>query len=122
MDQEGTESNALAKTLAWVVGVIVHYECQPQQLELKRIAHSYLEAQAFIVDIPKDNGNARPRIVACIERHNAYLANHDVANIGWMLTAMQERLNEQNVPGWEKMLAAVDNLVNLVLSWSNEVQ
>ena len=52
--------------------------------------------------IAKEEGSARPRIVACFERFEAYKAAGDVNAAGWMLVAIEERIAERDLPGWRK--------------------
>ena len=54
----------------------------------------------MVAGIPKDNGDARPRIVACFRRSDILKAADDVACAGWLLTAMLERVNERDLPEW----------------------
>jgi len=80
----------------------------------QRIAAAYREAQQFVAMLPADNGDARPRIVACFERSDAYRATDDIACVGWILTAIQERVNERNLPDWRKLRRVVNNTVKLL--------
>ncbi|WP_348628076.1 hypothetical protein [Sinorhizobium sp. BJ1] len=88
------ESEELSKTLAWTCGMIVQSRPEDRQ----RIALAYGEAQDLVAGIPKDDGDARPRILACFARSDAYRAEDDVACVGWILTAIQERVNERDLP------------------------
>jgi len=67
----------------------------------QRIALAHKDAQELVAGIPLDN--ARPRIEACFKRSAAYRAEDDIACVGWILTALQERVNEKNLPGWPKL-------------------
>lgn len=101
------ETEAMGKELIWVLGLITH--SGPE--DLQRIALAYSQAQELVASIPKDNGDARPRIVACFERADAYQAADDVAFAGWLLTAMQERVNERDLPDWRKLRKIISNTV-----------
>lgn len=68
----------------------------------------------MVAAIPKDKGDARPRIVACFERSNAYKKAGDLAYAGWLLTAMQERVNEQDLPDWRKLHEIISNTVKML--------
>ncbi len=99
--QEETEH--LSETLVWACGMILQAEPDDRQ----RIAHAYHEAQELVAGIPLDDGDARPRIETCFKRSDAYRAADDVACVGWILTAIQERVNERNLPGWPKLRKVV---------------
>ena len=80
----------------------------------QRIASAYQEAQQLVATIPTDNGDARPRIVACFERSDAYRAADNIACVGWILMAIQERVNERNLLDWRKLRKVVNNTVKLL--------
>ena len=72
---------------------------------VKRIANADQDARSLVATIGLDDeGSARPRIVACFERFNAYKTADDVAAAGWILTAIQERVAERDLPGSEQGL------------------
>lgn len=104
------ETEAMSKTLAWTLGMIA--QSGPEERE--RIALAYQEAQELVAGIPKDKGDARPRIVACFGRSDAYRAAEDIACVGWILTAIQERVNERNLPDWRKLRKVINNAVKLL--------
>jgi hypothetical protein len=106
------ETESMSKTLIWTIGMIA----QSQQKDSERIALAYQEAQELVAGIPKDHGDARPRIVACFNRSDAYRATDDVACVGWILTAIQERVNERNLPGWPKLRKVVKEARKLLPS------
>ncbi|WP_244436170.1 hypothetical protein [Sinorhizobium fredii] len=58
----------MSRTLAWACGMIL----QSGPDDRRRIALAYQEAQELIASIPKDNGDAYPRIVACFKRSDTY--------------------------------------------------
>lgn len=60
------------------------------------------------------NADAYPRIVACMDRFEALKTAENVSCAGWMLMAVQLRLNERNLAGWEPLLAAVDRAIELL--------
>lgn len=104
------EAKALTKTLVWTVGMIT--QSTPESRE--RMALAYREAQELVSNIPKENGSARPRIKACFARSDAYRAADDVACVGWILTAIQERVNEGDLPDWRSMRKVVKQSVKML--------
>jgi len=92
------ETEHLTKTLAFTLGVILDSDAQKRQ----RIALAYQEAELLVATIPLDNGDARPRIEACVKRFDRYKAAGDVACAGWMLKAVQERVEERKSTRMEK--------------------
>ncbi|MFK0167038.1 hypothetical protein [Rhizobium sp. NPDC090279] len=83
--------------------------------ERQRIALAYREAQELIAGIPKDKDDPYPRIVACFQRSDACQAAEDIAGAGWMLAAIQERVNERNLPDWRKLRNIITQTVKLLL-------
>lgn len=104
------ETEHLTKTLAWTVAMIG----QSGPDDRKRIASAYREARELVAGIPKDNGDARPRITACFARSDAYRAANDIACVGWILTAIQERVNERDLPDWRKLRKVVNVSVKML--------
>lgn len=104
------EATDLMKTLIHTVGIIAG----STKVERKRIAAAYDEAQTFTAGIALAEGSARPRIVACFKRVNAYQAAEDVAAAGWMLTALQERIAEQDLAGWQALKIVADKAAALL--------
>jgi hypothetical protein len=104
------ETQELSRTLIWTVEMIAR--SGPEERE--RIASAYKEAQELVAGIPKDKGDARPRIVTCFSRADEYRAAQDIACVGWLLTAMQERINEQNIPDWRKLRKAIRSSVKML--------
>lgn len=104
------ETEDLSKTLAWACGAVLQASPEDRQ----RIALSYQEAQDLVAGIPKDNGDARPRIVACIDRSETYRAAENIACVGWILTALQERVNEQNLPDWRQLRKVINKTTKLL--------
>lgn len=92
------ETEHLSHTLMFTLSVIIESDVEKRQ----RIALAYQEAELLVATIPLDNGDARPRIEACFKRVDRYKAAGDVACAGWMLKAVEERINERNLPGWRK--------------------
>lgn len=104
------EVEAMFKTFEWTVGMIT----QSGPEERRHIADAYQEAQKVIADIPKDAGDARPRIMACFERSDSYRAVNDSACVGWVLSAIQERVNEQDLPNWQEFRKLVKMAVKML--------
>jgi len=106
------ETKALLGTLSFTIDLI----SRGTDADRHRVTLAYQEAQILIASIAHDNGDARPRILACIERYDAYKAANDIACAGWMLAAIHERANERNLDGWEIVQAAVNKAVELLPS------
>ncbi|MBS7708149.1 hypothetical protein [Chelatococcus asaccharovorans] len=106
-----SETRDISETLVWTCGMILQSSPEDRQ----RIALAYREAQELVASMPLDNGDARPRIVACFKRSDTYRAADDIACVGWTLTAIQERVNEQNLPGWRKLRKVLNEAVELLL-------
>lgn len=104
------ETNDLSKTLAWACSMVLHASPEDRQ----RIALAYHEAQDLVAGIPKDDGDARPRIVACLERSETYRAAENIACVGWVLTALQERINEQTLPDWRQLRKVINKTTKLL--------
>lgn len=104
------EAGAMFKTLEWTFGMIKQID--PDRLQ--HIANAYSEAQELIATIPKENGNPRPRIIACFARSDAYRAVDDSAGVGWVLSALQKRVNERNLPDWRKFRKVVKMAVKML--------
>jgi len=102
------ETTDLLDTLLFTVELIATSGPQDKQ----RIANAYRDARALAATIGRDGeGSARPRIVACFERFDAYKAAGDVAAAGWMLTALQERVGERNLYGWRALRRIINRTV-----------
>ncbi|WP_273729117.1 hypothetical protein [Brucella gallinifaecis] len=104
------ETRDLTKTLVWACGMVLQSGPEDRQ----RIALAYGQAQELVAGIELDNGDARPRIVACFRRSDTYRAADDVACVGWILTAIQERVNEKNLLGWRKLRKLVNGAIELL--------
>jgi hypothetical protein len=104
------ETEHLMGTLLFTLHVIIENTGGDRQ----RIADAYSQAQALAASIPWENGSARPRIVACLERSKAHQEANNLEAAGWMLTAIQERLAEQNLPDWEKLKIVADKAAQLL--------
>ncbi|RWO61963.1 MAG: hypothetical protein EOS17_32770 [Mesorhizobium sp.] len=77
----------------------------------QRIALAYQDAQTLVFSIPRDSGDARPRIAACFKRSDTYRAVDDIACVGWMLTAVEERVDERNLPTWRQLRKVINNIL-----------
>ncbi|TCU15619.1 hypothetical protein EV130_1203 [Rhizobium azibense] len=106
-----SEVEALSKTLAWTCGVIAQSDPEERQ----RIAAAYRQAQTLIAGIPLEGGDARRRIVACIERSDTYRAVEDIACVGWIMTAIQERVNERDLPHWRQLRKIIKLALKLLV-------
>ncbi|TJW00025.1 MAG: hypothetical protein E5W97_30025 [Mesorhizobium sp.] len=104
------EAEQLSKTLAWTCGMIL----QSGPDDLRRIASAFGQAQDLVASIPKESGDARPRIVACFERSDRFRAENDVACVGWILTAIQQRVNERDLADWRKLRKVLDKAISLL--------
>lgn len=104
------EATDIMKSLTHTLGVIT--VCTAA--ERKRIAEAYEAAQTLVLGIAPENGSIRPRIVACVERINVYKATEDVAAAGWILTALQERIAEKDLAGWQALKIVADKAAALL--------
>lgn len=104
------EAADLLETLVHTLKVIAVSDA----LDRQRIANARHEAERLVATIAKEKGSARPRIVACFERFNAYKAAGDVNAAGWMLAAIEERIAERDLPDWRK-LRVVANMATRAL-------
>ena len=66
----------------------------------RRIAQAYQEARLRVAAIPLDNSDAHPQIIACFGQSDLYREANDIAFVGWILLAMEIRVNEQNLRDW----------------------
>jgi ribosomal protein S20 len=64
--------------------------------------------------VPLDNGDARSRIKACVKRFDRYKAAGDVVSAGWMLKAVEQRVNERNLAGWRTLREVIDQATKLL--------
>lgn len=69
----------------------------------QRIANARHDAERFAATIRQEAGSARPGILACLGRYEAYKAAGDVNAIGWMLAAIEQRIAEQDLPDWRRL-------------------
>lgn len=97
-------------TLTFTLGVIVNSTGGDRQ----RLMETYEEAQAFAAGIALEDSSARPRIIACLQRFNAYEAAGDIAAAAWMLTAIEERIAEHNLAGWQTLKIVSDQAASLL--------
>ena len=104
------EADDLTKSLAFTVGVIA--DSTPD--DLQRIAEAYAEARILAGSLPLEAGSARPRIVACLQRFQAYKEAQRIEAAGWMLSALRERIEEKNLPGWEQLQIVADKAAQLL--------
>lgn len=107
MNDEGAQ---LFKTLEWTAGMIA----QSGENDRQRIADAYSQAQQLVSTIPKEDGSARPRIVACFDRSDALRTADDIACVGWILTAIQERVSEKDLPDWRKYRKVVKASISML--------
>lgn len=99
MKTQYDEAGDLLETLLDTLKVIAMSDAPARQ----RIANARHDAACLVATIAKEEGSARPRIVACFERFEAYKAAGDVNAAGWMLMAIEERIAERDLPGWRKL-------------------
>ena len=105
------ENDDLSKCLIWSVGRIT----QATPDERARVAEAHRQAQEVVQGIPKNEEGARARIILCIHRSDELKAKGDIASVGWLLTAIEERANERDLRDWRKLRAAARNAVKLLL-------
>ena len=99
MKTQFDEAADLLETLFHTLKVIAVSD----ELDRQRIANARYDAERLVATIAKEEGSARPRIVACFERFEAYKAAGDVNAAGWMLVAIEERIAERDLPDWRRL-------------------
>ena len=104
------EADHLLETLVFTLDVIASSKAANRE----RISHSYSEAKAFAASIPLAGADARPRITACLKRFNVLKAAGDLAAAGWMLAALEERINEGDLPHWGELRKVADKAIGLL--------
>ncbi|KQX56009.1 MULTISPECIES: hypothetical protein [Ensifer] len=104
------ETDDLLETLVFTSEVIANSDADSR----RRISEAYVKAQRLAATIPLEEGSPRPRIVACLEIFNAHKEAGRVEAAGWMLTAIQHRVAEKNLPEWEKLQIVVDKVRHLL--------
>lgn len=104
------ETTDLMNTLTFTLGVIASSEGDHRQ----RLMDTYGEAQALAAGIELESGSARPRIVACLERFKACKAAEDVTAAAWVLVAIQERIAERDLTGWQTLKIVADKAASLL--------
>ena len=104
------EATHLMSTLTYTLGVIVNSEGDARQ----RLIDAYEEAQAFAAGIALAEGSARPRIIACLERFKAYKTAEDIAAAAWMLTAIEARIAEHELAGWQTLKIVSDKAASFL--------
>lgn len=80
-----------------------------------RIANAYHDARSLVATINQDCGSGRLRIEACLQQCNIYKNADDETAAGWMLAAIQERVDERNLYGWRRLGEIVDIAVHELL-------
>jgi len=83
----------------------------------RRIAVADHEARRLAAGIDFDNGDARPRIVACIETFRLHQAAGNIEAAEWMLTALEERIAERNLPDWRKLRTVAKKATSFSLAF-----
>ena len=106
------EFEDLAEALVFTLNLIVSVSDDDRS----RIAVAYHEARQLAAGIAFDNGDARPRIVACIERFRLLQTAGNIEAAGWMLTALEERIAERNLPEWRKLRTVAKKAADLLSS------
>lgn len=104
------EAHDLMTTLVFTLDVITRAEGHDSE----RLRAAYGEAQTLVATIPYEDGSARPRIVACFHRFNELKAAEDITAAAWMLTAIQERIDEHTLIGWETLKIVSDKAASLL--------
>lgn len=81
MKPRPNETQDLFNTLDFTIGVILRSDAQ----DLYRITFAYQEAQCLAETIPLAQGeaNARPKIVACMDRFEPLQSQGDASCAGW---------------------------------------
>lgn len=100
----------LMEMIVFALRVILESEDTAKQ----RIANAYSEARAFAASIPFEDGSALRRVVACSKQLRSPRHVEDVEAAGWMLSAVQERLSERDLPDWESLKILADRAARLL--------
>lgn len=104
------ETEDLAETLIYTMNVIV----SSSDGERRRIAAAYHEVRLVAAGIELHNGDARPRIEACLRMFNACRTVGAIEAAGWMLIALEERIAEGDLRHWKELRKIVKQAVNLL--------
>lgn len=64
------------------------------------IVESYADAQAYVLALTAERCKPAARVKACFARYKTFKEADDVAAMGWLLVAAQERIAEKNLPAW----------------------
>lgn len=104
------ESLELMKTLYGIVNAILAESDEGR----RRMAEIYAQAQEHVATIPLEARSARRRIVVCYQHWDMFRLRNDVAGSGWVLTAIQQRIGEKDLPDWPKMQSLVERAVAML--------
>jgi len=104
------ETQSLINTLVVIIAGI--NACS--QSERVRVANAFLSGRTLAASIALDKGDARPRIIACFDVYHTTKAGGDVACTGWLLAAVQERVNEHNLPQCQHLQDGIDKALELL--------
>ena len=111
------EAQYLLDTLLFTLNVILDNEERR-----RRIAQGFLDAKQLIATDYNDEPRARPAVEACLKKFEALKATEDFAAAGWMLAAIQERLTEEDLPGWKDPEKLADKAVSFLPVKKHRIQ
>lgn len=75
-----------------------------------RILAGYTDAQAMVARLTRKKHAAPARVKVCFKRYKIYKDIDDVASMGWLLAAVQERLGENNLAGSKALKVVADKV------------
>lgn len=93
----------LTNTLKFIVDAAV----EGSVADRARIVTAYAEARDFVASLGSTSTPSK-RIDACFKRYKKLSQADDFAAVGWLFVAVEERISEHNLPGWQDLRAAAD--------------
>lgn len=100
----------LAITLASVIEAIVRSD----PTDVRRIGEAYRAGRALMAGIARDAEGSRPRILAGFARYETAKTAGDLAAMGWLLAAIEERLGERDLDGGAELHRIVGGVASLL--------
>lgn len=111
------ESDDVLDTLIFTVNLIKNANDHERQ----RLMEAYADAQVMVADIALDHGSARPRIIACFKKFSVLKAAEDITAASWMLTAIQARIGEHDLVGWQSLKIVADEAAMLLRPTATQI-
>lgn len=72
------------------------------------------EALQFSTTIENIGGSIYPRVLACFERSDAYRKANDIAWVGWLLKAAEERVKDGDLADIEKITRILARIIRML--------